>query len=265
MLNFQTVGNSKNTPILFLHGFLGSGNDWNQIANSLKNDYCCILPDLPGHGKKSLEIPKSMNSFNFVAEQIVALIDFLEIEKTSLVGYSMGGRIALLAALKFPLRFSTLVLEGANPGLETTEEIESRKSWENKIISLLDQLSFPDFLEAWYKMPIFRTLHNNPIQLQKLITTRLNNDSKQIEIVFEKLSLSKQPNLWEKLDKLGIPTFLISGSLDEKYVKINSRAVQRIPNCTHKIVKNAGHNSHFEKPSEFVDLITCFLKPNKSS
>ena len=267
MLNFQTLGNPQNTPILFLHGFLGSGNDWSQIANSLKDDYFCILPDLPGHGKKSLEIPKSINGFNFVAEQIVALIDLLEIEKTSLVGYSMGGRVALFTVLKFPSQFSGLILEGVNPGLKTVEELKNRKIWENEIVLRLDQLSFADFLDDWYKMQIFSTLHSNPIQLQKLITTRLNNDSKQLEIVFKKLSLSKQPYLWNKLKKLKIPTLLISGSLDEKYVKINSRVVQRIPSCTLKIVKNVGHNSHFEKPSEFVDLITCFLKSksNKSS
>lgn len=264
MLNFETIGNKDKFPVLFLHGFLGSGADWIKIANSICENYFCILPHLPGHGKSS-KIPENDNGFEFTARQIVALLDFIQAEKACLVGYSMGGRVALYTVLKYLSRFSGVVLEAANPGLKSKKQIYDRKCWENDIISFLHRLPFPEFLGHWYNMPIFRTLHHQPLQLEYLMKQRLQNNPNNLVNIFEKLALSQQPNLWKKLKHLEIPTLLISGSLDEKYVKINSRMVQKIPDSRHKIIDGAGHNTHFEKFDVFIQTLLNFLIEKNSS
>ena len=92
----MTIGEKRLPRIIFLHGFLGSGGDWLPLARTLCDDYCCVMVDLPGHGKASFrETPPSDGFFEQTVDALAELLRQSAFPPSYLVGYSMGGRIAL--------------------------------------------------------------------------------------------------------------------------------------------------------------------------
>ena len=109
------------TSILALHGFTGRGSDWDLLRAALPGR-TWNAPDLPGHGPAP-ELPADWPAHRRAIEKACTALP----EKPVLTGYSMGGRLALRAALALPGKFSALVLIGASPGLETEAERAARR------------------------------------------------------------------------------------------------------------------------------------------
>ena len=109
-LSYEYSGDRSGAPVIFLHGFMGCGDEWNEIVERLPELFC-ILPDLPGHGRSVGDLTVDDCSFESTARSLIDLMDALELDTACLVGYSMGGRIALYTAIEYQQRFSGLVLE----------------------------------------------------------------------------------------------------------------------------------------------------------
>ena len=108
-LYFERHGQSDGPTILFIHGFMGSSRDWGKVIEKLDNKGFNILTiDLPGHGRTRLETDEKFYTIPETANQIIRVLDHLDIQKCSVVGYSMGGRLALHLALNFSERFMRL-------------------------------------------------------------------------------------------------------------------------------------------------------------
>ena len=97
------IGDRRNKPILFLHGFMGNGADFYPVVEELA-EFCCLLVDLPGHGltqvngNEHYQMPQ-------VALSLISLLEKLDINSCLLTGYSMGGRLALYLIIYFPEYF----------------------------------------------------------------------------------------------------------------------------------------------------------------
>ena len=148
-LNTENVRESSLPRIIFLHGFLGSGSDWLTIARQLEKEYCCMPVDLPGHGESG--IAANDNPDLFFSETVDALAEL--IRKTTsppcfLVGYSMGGRVALSLLLRHPALFAKAIILSASPGLRTEEERNNRKESDEGIARKIER-NFDGFIEAW--------------------------------------------------------------------------------------------------------------------
>lgn len=254
------MGDSRNLPLLFLHGFLGSGRDWFGVAESLAREYFCVLVDLPGHGKTRLRWQPGDDPFRFGGRKLLAVLDTLQIDQSVLLGYSMGGRMALATLLSYPDRFSALILESAHPGLEDEAERKTRSQWEEEICERLGREEFPIFLNRWYAMAIFRSLQKNPPQLAAIIERRMQNRPEWPAAVFSGFGLSRQPNFWPQLVKITVPVLLIAGDLDPKYCAITSRMHRLIPQSHLVIIQNAGHMVHEEKEKTFTLEVKKFLR-----
>jgi 3-oxoadipate enol-lactonase len=105
-LHYQLHG--KGNPVLLIHGLGCSGADWALQISALETQFQVIVPDLPGCGLSPP--PKSGYSIAGVASSLWALLDDLKISSTNIVGFSMGGAIALEMALQHPARVSRLAL-----------------------------------------------------------------------------------------------------------------------------------------------------------
>jgi 2-succinyl-6-hydroxy-2,4-cyclohexadiene-1-carboxylate synthase len=115
-----TVHGQRELPVvLFLHGFMGNSADFDTVMTCLANQFCCLAVDLPGHGNTIVEGEDTLYTMPQTANAIVSWLNHLNIPQCFLVGYSMGGRLALYLALHFPQRFPKVVLESASPGLRT--------------------------------------------------------------------------------------------------------------------------------------------------
>ena len=255
--NYVFIGSREKPVVLFLHGFMGSWRDFQEVANLLQDDFCCLLIDLPGHGKTEVDCDRAYQMPQ-VAITIIALLEELKIKQCSLVGYSMGGRLALYLAIHFPHYFLKVVLESASPGLESKLARENRIKQDLKLANQLKRAKFSLFLQQWYSNPLFCSFIKHP-DYQKAIALRLDNDSHKLAKSLTYMGLGVQPSLWKDLRFIQVPTLLIVGKLDSKFIAIN----QRISLLSHQfqieIVENTDHNVHFERSLKFTQLLTDFL------
>lgn len=252
---FTTLGNPKNPPLVFLHGFLGSGKNWLNIAHSFSENFFCILPDLPGHGKNTnLDINSPLN-FDILTDWLFQSLNEIASSKIHLVGYSLGGRAALHFACRYPERILTLMLESANPGIVDESERIRRLAEDTARAESILKDGMSAFVDKWYSMPLFASLGDHPQKLSAIKESAKSNRPDWMAKVIHELSPGAQAPLWNSLSTLSFPVLLIAGEKDEKYVRGIRKMAGQIPNSRYVIVSEAGHNVHAEQPQEFIALI----------
>lgn len=109
-LFYQTIGDGP--PVMILHGLFGSHDNWLGVARLLAERYKLILPDLRNHGQSPHD---DAMDYELMAVDVCELIDELRLDSVALVGHSMGGKVAMNAALKWPARVSALVVVDIAP------------------------------------------------------------------------------------------------------------------------------------------------------
>lgn len=255
-MNFKFVNHcvTPNQPVvLFLHGFLGHCSEFDSVIPHLDR-FNCIAIDLPGHGKTQFSSEYSLPN---TADAIVALLDQLQIAQANLVGYSMGGRLALYLALNYRDRFPKAVIESGSPGLKTEVERSQRLQHDRELADQLEA-NFDQFLIDWYNMPLFRTFKAHP-SFQQIVKERAKHNPIELARSLKEMGTGMQPSLWEKLESHRQPLLLIVGECDRKFIAINQEMASRCRTAELAIVPDCGHNIHFEKPKEFSDRLQKFL------
>jgi 2-succinyl-6-hydroxy-2,4-cyclohexadiene-1-carboxylate synthase len=261
--HFDLSHNRTLPPLLLLHGWMGSSEDYIELIDRLKSQFYCIAIDLPGHGKT--EVIEEDIGYDFVstARGIVRLLDSLEIDRCSIAGYSFGGRLALYLALEFPNRFvgvasrneNRVILESTSPGLATASERQARIDRDRQIIERLATTTFADFVRDWYQQSIFIGIDSHPnfpaLIHRRIATNQPSNLAKSLQYA----GLGMQPYLGDRLKLSTRSISLIVGALDNKFVNIG-RDLQRIcPQVNLNIIPNCSHNVHFEQPELWLNLI----------
>lgn len=238
---------------------MGAGSDWLPVAELCANRFFCILPDLPGHGHNTDLPPAQPLTFERVAREFNQFLQELKLSSVGLVGYSMGGRLALYMAAHQPQTISGLVLESASPGLVGAKERQARATTDDERAAALLAHGINAFVDDWYQMPLFHTLKRRPELLEAVKQRRKQNKAQHVAKVISGLSPGRQPPLWSKLGTLPMPVLLVAGALDSKYAGLMETMERQIPNATLAVVAGAGHNIHLEKPQQFATLIMRFL------
>jgi 2-succinyl-6-hydroxy-2,4-cyclohexadiene-1-carboxylate synthase len=260
--NYYLNVNTNKPLIIFLHGFMGNINEFNEAIKLLAEDFSYLTLDLPGHGKTEVFGGDKYYQMESTAQAIINLLDELKIDKCHLIGYSMGGRLALYLTIHFPERFIKVVLESASPGLATEAERLERVRRDAQIARKLSrsiiETDFAAFLSNWYNQPIFGYIKNHP-EYDCMIENRLRNNPQELEKSLCFMGNGCQPYLWEKLQDNKIHLLLLAGEYDEKFISINTKMANLCKFAQLKIIKNAGHNIHFENTLAFVENIKYFL------
>lgn len=237
---------------------MGSGEDWKPVIKMLSPCFASLTLDLPGHGK-TLNLNKdNCYTMQSTANAVIHLLDRLHIMKCHLVGYSLGGRLALFLALYFPERFIKVILESASAGLKTESERLSRQERDSRLGIELEHGELHLFLENWYNQPIFKSLKAHP-DFHKLFKRRLKNSPSGLARSLRFMGTGSQPNLWPMLRNNRIPLLLLAGGIDEKFKAIAYQMAEECACAKVKIVDGCGHNIHFEKPGDFALHIEGFL------
>jgi 2-succinyl-6-hydroxy-2,4-cyclohexadiene-1-carboxylate synthase len=258
-----TLNTNPNKPlILFLHGFMGSIDEFDAAIKFLADDFSYLTLDLPGHGKTRVFGGDESYTIESTAQGLINLLDELKIAQCFLVGYSMGGRLALYLTLHFPRRFEKVVLESASPGLLTEAErlarMKSDSQIARKLAKCVDQKDFATFLDNWYSQPIFGSFKKHP-EYAHLLVNRLQNSPLELEKSLRWMGTGCQPSLWEKLEENSIPLLLLVGENDEKFLNINTAMTQRCKPSQLNIIQQAAHNTHWENSLEFGQRVRDFL------
>ncbi|MEH2138195.1 2-succinyl-6-hydroxy-2,4-cyclohexadiene-1-carboxylate synthase [Nostoc sp.] len=261
-LNYSLNVNTNKPLIIFFHGFMGNINEFDEAIKFLAEDFSYLILDLPGHGKTEVLRSDEYYKMEHIAQAIVNLLDELKINKCHLIGYSMGGRLALYLTLNFPERFIKVVLESASPGLATgaerLERVKHDAQIARKISRSIIKTDFAAFVSNWYNQPIFGYIKNHP-ESDRMIESRLQNNPQELEKSLRFMGTGCQPSLWEKLQDNKIHILLLAGEYDEKFIFINTEMAKICEFAQLRIIRNAGHNIHFENTLAFVENIKSFL------
>lgn len=237
---------------------MGSISDWQIIIQNLASEYHCIAPDLPGHGQSINNI--SQNSLNIAntAKFIVNILQQNNLINCNLLGYSMGGRIAIYLAIHYPDLFNKIIIESAQPGIKDKKERNQRKNQDLALSKKIKSEELSEFLNYWYNQPLFSTLKNHK-NFANLLQSRLKNNPELLSQSLIEMGTGTQPSLWNKLNKIKNSCLMITGEHDLKYQKIFSKMHKEILLSKFVIIKNCGHNVHFENPQEFSKVVLTFL------
>ncbi|MDY7020870.1 MAG: 2-succinyl-6-hydroxy-2,4-cyclohexadiene-1-carboxylate synthase [Cyanobacteriota bacterium] len=255
--HFFSTGNHHLPTLLLLHGFLGNGDDFTFVISQLSQYFNCLAVDLPGHGKTQVNGQDECYTLSKTAEGLIDWLKELKIQRCFLVGYSMGGRLALYLALYYSQYFHAVILESASPGLKTESERTQRYLSDLKLAENLEQQDLQDFLENWYNKPLFKTFKQHP-DYQKILTRRLKSNPKELAKSLRGMGTGNQPSLWEKLSTIQIPLLLMVGESDQKFVRINQYIVDLCSTAKLEIIPDCGHNIHLESPQQWIKVVQEF-------
>ncbi|HAQ08278.1 MAG TPA: 2-succinyl-6-hydroxy-2,4-cyclohexadiene-1-carboxylate synthase [Bacillus bacterium] len=247
-------------PLLLLHGFTGAASVWKPFCPVWKNHSQLVMVDLIGHGKT--DSPNNSGRYEIikVARDLKVLLDELGIEKTDLLGYSMGGRVAITFASLFPEKVRKLVLESTTPGIKSAADRASRIQQDHNLALRIEVDGVNQFIDFWESIPLFHSQLNLPDEVREQIRSqRLNNNPAGLANSLRGMGTGSQPSWWDKLDSLKIQTLLITGTLDEKFCKIAKEMASVLPNATHMSIFGCGHAIHVEEPEKFGTIVSEFL------
>lgn len=255
----RTLGVPERPALVFLHGFLGSGRDWLHLAKRLSDQFYCLMPDLPGHGDNLGTVDESRLGYEALSEGLYATLSTHRSGPVNLLGYSMGGRLAMAFSLRHPERVSRLILESANPGIGNAKQRAERAALDDRLSERILAEGLRAFLDFWYRLPLFALDGRRPVLLERLVNIRAQNDPQWMAAVIRSMSPGRQPNLWPQLGELSIPTLLLAGALDAKYETITIRMAEVIASSRRLLIPFTGHNPHSERPTRIAQTVRAFL------
>lgn len=246
----------RNTIIMF-HGFTGTKNTWNPLANQLKKKDHLLLIDLPGHGQT---IGNEAITMDLFAADIAHFMEEKKLGKAIFLGYSLGGRTALSFAQYYPEKVQALILESASAGLQTEEERQLRVKSDEQLANKLLEDGIETFVDFWQDIPLFDSQKRlNERTKQAIREERMNQQEMGLAQSLRHMGTGKQPSWWDQLSNLTVPVLFITGSLDKKFVALNEQMAEQTQEGKHIIVPDAGHAVHIEKPAYFTQVVEQFL------
>ncbi|WP_144211531.1 2-succinyl-6-hydroxy-2,4-cyclohexadiene-1-carboxylate synthase [Shewanella donghaensis] len=243
-------GDTDLPALVLLHGFLGSKEDWQASLPILSQHFHCICIDLPGHGENELILPTP--GFETAAKFIVDKVTELGYPRFHLLGYSLGGRMALHIAKFYPQSLLSLVLESSHLGLTTMKEKQTRLSQDQKWADKLTSEPIGDFLAQWYQQAVFAELSLD--ERAKLIAIRSKNNPQALLHCYKSTSLGLQENGQHVLKHLHCPTYMLVGQQDSKFSQL-AQQWQQSAGLTVITIADSGHNVHKAQPSVFAAKI----------
>jgi len=247
--------------LVMLHGFTGSAAGWGSHLEALAaSGWQVIALDLPGHGRSDAPGDAQCYTIESCQRYILATLQELGVNRGEavLLGYSMGGRIALYTA--FSGFFRALILESASPGLEDQASREQRRFSDEALAASIERDGVQAFIDRWEKLPLFASQNTlSPEARDALRRQRLHNRASGLAQSLRGTGTGVQPSLHVRLPTLRIPVMLIAGELDTKFTAIARSMAQALPQSQLCIVPGAGHAVHLERPEEFDSIVEEFL------
>jgi 2-succinyl-6-hydroxy-2,4-cyclohexadiene-1-carboxylate synthase len=234
--------------VVLLHGFTHTGASWDPVVAALAESYRALAPDIRGHGSASAREPVTLDAvLGDVADVAPA--------RFTLVGYSMGGRIALHAAVAPALRarIDRVVLIGASPGLADPAERAARRAADERLADEVEHMTIEEFATRWAQTPVLAG--QTPAVAAAVNADRRRNQPVALARALRGLGTGTLPSLWERLPGLETPVTLIVGERDEKFRAIANEMVVAVPEAEVAVIAGAGHAVHLEAPERVAELI----------
>jgi 2-succinyl-6-hydroxy-2,4-cyclohexadiene-1-carboxylate synthase len=258
-LNVERVG--EGPPLVLLHGFTGSTATWAPHLDAFSGHFSVIAVDLPGHGASDAPADPARYGMEQCVSDLLALFDRLEIARASLLGYSMGGRVALNLAIAAPERIRALVLECASPGIADPDERLARRRSDAALADMIEREGIEAFVDYWERLPLFASQAALPAAIRdRQRAQRLANTARGLATSLRRIGTGMMEPLHDRLGGIQSPVLLIAGERDEKYCRLGRSMAGAIPAARLVVVPDAGHAVHLEQPEAFHRHVLEFLE-----
>jgi 2-succinyl-6-hydroxy-2,4-cyclohexadiene-1-carboxylate synthase len=235
--------------IVACHGFTQTAQSWGAFGELLGTRHRVLAVDLPGHGR-SASIATSLEE---TAQLVLAVADG---EPFDLLGYSLGGRVALTLALTEPTALQRLILIGASPGIADPAARGARKEADDALAAQIEaEDDLEAFLERWLRQPMFATL----ARANGALASRRTNTVGGLAASLRTLGVGNQEPSWDQLGTLLTPTLALVGIGDTRFTATNLAMVDALGDATLSLIPGARHACHLEQPSLSAHLVLDWL------
>ncbi len=254
----------QNRHIICLHGFLGLGSDWNTVLpeniNAWKQDL--FSPDSThqagGHASETTpplsDFYSLSNWLNALAQQTSSTSKNPNHTRNVILGYSLGGRIALATLAQKPEIWSGAIIVSAHPGLTSTKERELRIQSDEKWATLFETSEWNSLLSKWNSQPVLKnTADPNTDRLEKDFSRQ------RLASSLRSLSLGRQKDFRCDIQSLKIPVLWIVGENDRKFLDLATEVCSLNSGISLVILPNAGHRAPWDQPVKFKKAVSKFL------
>lgn len=225
---------------MLLHGFGGSARSWDEVrAASGGEPYPALALDLRGHGARSADRPVTIDA---CVDDVLAVAP----ARFALAGYSLGGRVALRVALAAPERVARLVLVATTAGLEDPAQREARARSDDALADALLAEGLDAFAARWSAQPLFS---GDPTEVRRSQESELRaGDADGLAAALRGCSPGRVAPVWRDLATLTMPTTVLVGGRDARYVGLGRRLAAALPDAELVVVEGAGHGLLREAP-----------------
>jgi 2-succinyl-6-hydroxy-2,4-cyclohexadiene-1-carboxylate synthase len=228
--------------VLFIPGFMQRGDAWRPVAELLPERYPSTMLD---HREHSLQGR---------LDEIAAAAE----EGAVLVGYSLGGRLALRAVLREPGRYAGLVMVGATAGIDEPAVRSARAEADERLAGWMESAPIEDVVAIWERQPLFADQSETLVEAQR--PGRLSQDPAGLAMLLRTAGQGVLEPVWHELVTLELPVLAIAGARDEGYGAAAQRIADVAPSGRAAIVEDAGHAVHLQRPERVAELIEGFLR-----
>jgi pimeloyl-ACP methyl ester carboxylesterase len=241
-IGYDVHGDADARAVLFTHGYQASRRMWEPQTSDLQDDYRVIAWDLRGHGDSGTPDDPAMYSHDLLLGDMLALLDHLGVERTVLVGHSLGGFASLRFYLEQPARVRALVLFGSGPGYRDAEargkwnEMAERfaRSIESKGLEIL-QRAGPEVSGA---------VHRSPTALAHAARGMLAQSDSRV---------------MDAIGSIDAPVLVIVGSEDKQFIGSSEYMAKKIPGARLAVISGGAHAANMQEPQAFNDELRDFL------
>jgi pimeloyl-ACP methyl ester carboxylesterase len=230
--------------LVFLHGFCESKAIWQDFVAPLPADYRVILLDLPGFGANNA--PQEDYSMESGAAAVQQVLADLQLEKSLVIGHSMGGYVALALAEKYPQLLAGLVLFHSSALADSEEKKDNR----NKTIAFIRKQGVDKFMDT-FVAPLFYEGNRQAKKEVIALLTQIGKQSSEQAIVGALAGMRDRPDRSQVLQAADFPVMIIAGKQDPAVALEQTLQQCHLPGESHTLfLDQTGHMGMFEKTRE---------------
>jgi 2-succinyl-6-hydroxy-2,4-cyclohexadiene-1-carboxylate synthase len=237
-------GESNGPSVIFIPGFMQPAEAWSEVAGRVPQRYPSVLLRHAEHERESR-----------IAE-IAAAADAVDGDVV-LCGYSLGGRLALNAAVRDPGRYAAVVVLGAAAGIDEPAARQARRQADDKLAAWMETQPIEQIVEIWERQPLFADQSERLIEAQR--PGRLSQDPRSLALLLRTAGQGTMDPIWGRLQTLDMPILALAGARDERYRRASRRIAAEAPQGYAAVIEHAGHAAHLQRPGEFADALLAFL------
>ena len=248
----------KGSPIMFIHGLYGCSDNWLSIAKHFSINHRLIIPDLRNHGKS---FHSNEFSYDILTRDIISLLDSLNISKISIIGHSMGGKIAMAIACQFPHLIDKLIIVDIAPVDYNRRLTSTQTEFHASVIKCFNNIEpgeIHSYTDLYNKLDTFKCT-NNIKQLLAKNLRKTKNKSFEWKLNFKAIESNLSNILGNNLDddyQYSEECSFIRGDLSD-YVsnEVINTVNNFFPKATIQTIPKTGHWIHSEQPNLLVEAI----------